>query len=62
MLGFLRNELLYARFVHTAASCPPIAARRVWHTLDARAAAAPAQAPILPPSGTRSLPQTARSP
>ncbi|CAL5000330.1 unnamed protein product [Urochloa decumbens] len=64
MLGFLCNdaprsgagagedEACSARFVRTAASCPPVAPRRGWHALDARAgrvllhraAAAPAQA------------------
>ncbi|KAG2585758.1 hypothetical protein PVAP13_6KG410100 [Panicum virgatum] len=45
MLGFLSNDVscagaddaCSARFVRTAASCPPIAARRGWHALDARA-------------------------
>ncbi|PAN36709.1 hypothetical protein PAHAL_6G303800 [Panicum hallii] len=63
MLGFLCNEVpragaddaCSARFVRTAASCPPIAARCGWHALDARAgrvllhraaAAAPAQAAV----------------
>ncbi|WVZ91665.1 hypothetical protein U9M48_037808 [Paspalum notatum var. saurae] len=59
MLGFLLNDAsscagedaLSVRFVRTAASCPPVAARRGWHALDAhggrvllyRPAAAPAQ-------------------
>ncbi|CAM0148613.1 unnamed protein product [Urochloa decumbens] len=46
MLGFLCNdapraregdEACSARFVRTAASCPPIATRHGWHALDARA-------------------------
>ncbi|OEL28741.1 hypothetical protein BAE44_0010240 [Dichanthelium oligosanthes] len=47
MLGFLCNdvsrvaaggdEACSARFVRTAASCPPVASRRGWHALDARA-------------------------
>ena len=43
MLGFLCNEVprtddaCSARFVHTAAWSPPIAAGRGWHALDARA-------------------------
>ena len=47
MLGFLCNdvprlvgtraEALSTRFVRTAPSCPPLAARRGWHALDARA-------------------------
>ncbi|KAF8753142.1 hypothetical protein HU200_011798 [Digitaria exilis] len=42
MLGFISNDAVgdggfSARFVRTAASCPPLAARRGWHALDARA-------------------------
>ncbi|TKW11765.1 hypothetical protein SEVIR_6G254600v4 [Setaria viridis] len=45
MLGFLCNDVFHAggdeacsaRFVRTAASCPPLASRRGWHALDARA-------------------------